>query len=108
MTTVGDTIEKVQRLQLKQAVMNEAIQYLASFVPTDSYVPKNGIASPVGGDTVPHDVIEEVKDELFVEVTKIEAQILELKEQAVSGEKAPAKKVTLRSPPKRRKPSGKQ
>lgn len=115
MNTVGDTIEKVNRLQLKQAVLDEAIQFLAQFIATDSFEPKNGIASPLSGDVIPQDVIEEVKDELFGERVKLETQILELKGQAVSGsvkkapiKKAPAKKVAKRSPPKRRKPSAQQ
>lgn len=114
MTTVGDTIEKVGRLQLKQAVLDEAIQYLAQFVASDSYEPAKGISSPLSGDVIPQDVVEEVRDELSAERVKLEAEILELKGQAIVGvsRKAPAKKVTKkvtkRAPPKRRNSRAKQ
>ena len=110
MTTVGDTIEKVNRLCLKQAVLDEAIRYLAQFIATDSCEPSQGINSPLGGDVIPQDVIEEVKDEFFVERVKLETKILELKGQAIAGaaKKAPVKKAIKRSPPKRRRPSAKQ
>jgi hypothetical protein len=115
--TVGETIEAVSRLQLKQAVLDELVEFLGQFIPTDSFEPTKGIASPISSDVVPQDVIEEVKDELLATKAGVEKEIKGLKGQSIAGtkaaKKAPVKKKVTkrppakRPPPKRRKPSGK-
>lgn len=122
--TVGEVLKDLERLQLKGAVLHEAIEHLAKFVVTDSYEPKQGISSPLSVDVVPQDVIEEVRDELFVMRMRFETESLALKDHFVAGtvrkqtpKKKTAKKTTTkkkaitkkkaakRAPPKRRKPS---
>jgi hypothetical protein len=110
--TVGEALEEVGRLQLKQAVRDELVEFLGQFIATDSFEPTKGIASPISGDVVPQDVIEEVRDEILKAKADDEKEIRGLKGQSIAGvtrtvKKAPTKKATKRPPPKRRKPSGK-
>ncbi len=111
--TVGETIEKVNRLQLKQGVMDVLAEYLAQFIPTDSYEPSKGLSTQVSAAVVPQDMIEEVRDEILATKASIEKKIKGLKGQSIvvttrATKKAPTKKKVVekslvkRPPPKRR------
>ena len=73
MRTIGEVIEAVYHLQLKGAVLSEAIEHLSKFIARDSYVPSRGLVAPVGSDVIPQEIIEEVRDELV----KLQAGIVE-------------------------------
>ncbi len=104
MNTIGDVIESIRRLQLKLAVMDETLNYLTTFVATDSHEPKSGIASPIGGDVVPQDVIEEVRDDYVKQRSAVEAEIEKLRGKRLPGtaSKKPSARP-VRVAPKRRK-----
>jgi hypothetical protein len=117
--TVGETLKKIEHLQLKQAVMDELARFLDQFIPTDSFEPTKGISSSISAEVVPHGVIEEVRDEILATKVGAEKQIAGLKGQHVTGtkttsKKAPTKKKVAkrappkRPPPKRRKTSAKK
>jgi len=106
--TVGEALEEVGRLQLKQAVTTELVEYLRQFISTDSFEPTKGIASTNSADVVPQDIIEEVRDELLASQKEAENQIRELKGQSIAGaprttKKAPVKKAPRKVPPKKRR-----
>jgi hypothetical protein len=112
-TTVGETIQKIEHLSLKQAVLDEVCEYLGHFIATDSFQPAKGISSPLSGEAVPQETIVEVRDELFAKKVEYETDIQELKGQSVSAaakteKKAPTKKAVRRAPPKRRKANARQ
>lgn len=120
--TVGEVLEAVQHHRLKQSVVTEVIEYLNRFIATDSHVPKDGIASPISSDVIPSDVVEEVRDELYILKIKMEKEVLEMTTKPVSAlprkkagakkkvavrkaTKKATKKAAKRSPPTRRKSS---
>lgn len=111
--TVGETLKEIEHLRLKQAVIDEMIEFLGQFIATDSFEPTKGISSPISADAVSQEVLSEVKDEIYVKRVEYETKIQELKGQPITAgqarsKKAPAKKAPRKAPPKRRKTSGKR
>jgi hypothetical protein len=107
--TVGEVLVAVQRHREKQAVFEELIEFLNRFIPSDAYQPKDGIASPITHDVIGPDILDEVKDELFVMKIRAETDVLEMTGKPVSGlvkKKAPRKKAgTKKKAPRKKAPS---
>lgn len=115
MATVGDIIDEIKKMRLRQAVVAELVTFLSQFVATDTFEPTKGIASPYMDGVVPQDVIDAVRCELLAEQEKLEDCILKVQSKPVdtptrkktSSKKIPAKKISARKitkrPPKRRR-----
>ena len=109
MRTVGDILDEIGALRVKQAIYADVVKYLTQFISTDTHHPLRGIKSPIGGeDIVPEDIIDLVRIEYQDQIDDVAKEICKLKSRLTQtaralSKKVPQRKVSKKKAPKRRR-----
>ena len=97
--TIGEILQQLAALEMRGTVYKQVSAFLDRFISTDTFTPKEGIASPVKPyDTVPEETVQAVKDAVELTIVEIQAEV-----EKILGKNLPVNTAVIK---KRRKING--
>lgn len=80
--TVGELLELIRDLEIRQAIYEQVVEHLGTFLSTDSYQPDKGVKSP-GGGVIVESKISNIQEEIEQVIIDIDEQIKSLKKHGI-------------------------